>query len=867
LHYEIWELKKFEHIECEWPLFFTYLYLEALFHDDDKRAEHYREKIMNNCVQWRDGYPMLPEVYWVEGHNIDNEKRKPQSQHRRPNDNVPLIWAQSLFLIGEMIHDGIMDLDDIDPLQRRLKLLDGPDYCEYVQVVVCAENRSVAEKLEARMGDGFVVTYPSEARERHNIHFRRHADLERLFQGVGECHELGMSGRPKRPIGSLTTSRVYRLPSIASEIGKLCVFTCWTLDILDRDFYLNYDPHLYTRSVRNTLKYITENWRVQDTGNALPVVLLYFTADMLANTELLRLMSAFDRPDEVASPDALPLGRARPASVTHIKRAPREELTFDVTSPQHKKDGGETKLTAPTSPQHRGQQPHPSAADLPEVPAHSKAFVRVRLLSIDDLVSMKHTETVNVGYVRKEFHFHGPGIEDTPEMPMYYIPSCPTESQTCPWQRQNTKTKLDMLPEVSPLEEQLDVLQQVVKAQGLDSTNTGFSGQTGSPTVRKLVYEVLERAGRGDNWRVARKAAALLNLKFDRLSWAVSCLLVENGITVLLHDCNDPNSRNDTIWVVMTPELGNSHRVADMILERCEGNWQECILVQELLYHVARLARKTDLITNVHRLEINLLLRLLVKEAENMPSPVVKAAVGMLPPTLGGKVGEPIMSVDKAPARRTWSLRGMKSDALEATVLFGLQPYEVQQALTELLSKDKTGDFFVAAWTEQTGPELTFDPKFGILRELNGVISRVPADFYRNVWHLVADMKIEPKCGSRKVSHEAVLSMTEGELNFELTVEHFISGIKKPEFRQMVVELLQWLHKTYAGQFSKRNHHAELEVDKLVVKCKEQVVKDAIAEDAEFYEFKSDKEEWDTFYSIHPNTLVDIYHKCIPKLD
>ena len=34
LHYEPSELKLFEHIECEWPLFFTYLLLDAYYRGD-----------------------------------------------------------------------------------------------------------------------------------------------------------------------------------------------------------------------------------------------------------------------------------------------------------------------------------------------------------------------------------------------------------------------------------------------------------------------------------------------------------------------------------------------------------------------------------------------------------------------------------------------------------------------------------------------------------------------------------------------------------------------------------------------------------------------------------------------------------------
>lgn len=38
LHYEPAELEIFENIECEWPLFYCYLLLDALFNDDDEQV-------------------------------------------------------------------------------------------------------------------------------------------------------------------------------------------------------------------------------------------------------------------------------------------------------------------------------------------------------------------------------------------------------------------------------------------------------------------------------------------------------------------------------------------------------------------------------------------------------------------------------------------------------------------------------------------------------------------------------------------------------------------------------------------------------------------------------------------------------------
>ncbi len=45
LHYEPWELRMFDGIECEWPLFFTYLVLGACFDGDFAIAQKYMDQL------------------------------------------------------------------------------------------------------------------------------------------------------------------------------------------------------------------------------------------------------------------------------------------------------------------------------------------------------------------------------------------------------------------------------------------------------------------------------------------------------------------------------------------------------------------------------------------------------------------------------------------------------------------------------------------------------------------------------------------------------------------------------------------------------------------------------------------------------
>ena len=118
LHYNSGELAQFEHIESEWPLFFTYLLLDAAMRGDHQQAADYRQRLDALAIE-RDGQRLLPELYYVPAELITAEKANPGSQQRLPNANLPLVWAQSLYLLGQMLDDGLLNAADLDPLGRR----------------------------------------------------------------------------------------------------------------------------------------------------------------------------------------------------------------------------------------------------------------------------------------------------------------------------------------------------------------------------------------------------------------------------------------------------------------------------------------------------------------------------------------------------------------------------------------------------------------------------------------------------------------------------------------------------------------------------------------------------------------------------
>jgi len=270
LHYEPHELKQFEHIEAEWPLFFTYLLLNNLFLGKKLEADFYREALNGLTIE-QDGMALLPELYFVPAEKIAAERAQPGSQMRQPNENLPLVWAQSLFILGKLIQDSLLHPADIDPLGRRLRL--GKRYHRPVQIAVIAENLHVQERLDHVGIRAEVLQQVSPLRVSHS------RKLIELFSVLGRSFKLGMTGRPARRMRVLTTSRVYSLA------GKRVTFVP---QLLDRDdFYLNLDNVYLTRRLRSEIGFVHRYWREP----GMPLVTLWITCDMLNGADHAHLLN------------------------------------------------------------------------------------------------------------------------------------------------------------------------------------------------------------------------------------------------------------------------------------------------------------------------------------------------------------------------------------------------------------------------------------------------------------------------------------------------------------------------------------------------------------------------------------------------
>lgn len=270
LHYEDEELQQFEHIESEWPLFFAYLHLDCCLRGDSVGAAEYRAKLEAVLVQ-KDGYRLLPELYYVPEAAIVAEKAQPGSQARVPNQNVPLVWAQSLYLLGRMLVDGVLQPADIDPLGRRRHR---PQLEPVVQLVFLAED----EALQAELLAHGVITETCDDIAPVLVYLPH--DIAVAHGEVGSNPRLGLTGRSARALKTLTTSRFYKLR------GR--TVACLASFFVQQEFFLAYDLDFLVQRFESELAYLHRNW----TQVGRPTVTVLLTRNLLEadRTSFYRLM-------------------------------------------------------------------------------------------------------------------------------------------------------------------------------------------------------------------------------------------------------------------------------------------------------------------------------------------------------------------------------------------------------------------------------------------------------------------------------------------------------------------------------------------------------------------------------------------------
>ncbi|XP_055757283.1 phosphorylase b kinase regulatory subunit alpha, skeletal muscle isoform isoform X2 [Salvelinus fontinalis] len=617
LYYESAELKLFENIECEWPLFWTYLILDGVFTNSPEQVQEYRDALEGILIKQKDGICLLPELYSVPPDRVDEEYVNPHSVERVPLGKLPLKWGQSLYVLGSLLAEGFLAPGEIDPLNRRFSTIPKPDVV--VQVSILAENEEIQELL---MKNGIEVETIADI---HPIHVQPARVLSHIYARLGRNQRLGLTGRPYRRIGCLGTSKFYVIRN------TIFAFTPQFID--HQQFYLALDNQMIVDMLRTDLSYLSSRWRMtgrptvtfpisqtmltEDHSDLDPAVLAtlkklqdgYYGGARIQTGKLSEFLttSCFAKLSFLdASKDAGGMGREQDDDDDYGCFA-EHDMTFNGEADDLAQYLDQLLITANPS---RGSKVRGDSGGLDRFKA---AATKTK-----DMVSLMHKA--------KELHLHNAHLYLPTKLfrapqPSLHLTltdsSAPHTSQfpqvvvtsECNLPRDSSgdidyNSLVQLLRDTHSLPDQADILYILFKDKGME-WDTRLHGK--GSTVRSLLTDLYVKAGDLKHWGLIRMISGILRKKVEELDWACSDLLAhQKHLTVGL----PPEPREKTITAPIPPD-----KLAMLIDEASENNITIAILTQEIMVYLAMNMRtQPSLFSEMYRLRIGLIIQVMATE-------------------------------------------------------------------------------------------------------------------------------------------------------------------------------------------------------------------------------------------------------------
>ncbi|XP_034945410.1 probable phosphorylase b kinase regulatory subunit alpha isoform X2 [Chelonus insularis] len=785
LYYEPWELRMFENIECEWPLFFCYLILDYCFQENKSAVDDYTKALESIMIKAEDGMKLVPELYAVSADNVGAEYAEPGSQPREALGRCPFKWAQSLYILGKLLQEGFLAVGELDPLNRRLCSEKKPDVV--VQVVILAEDEEIREKIAQH--DIHVQTIAEVA----PIEVQPAKVLSHLYTYLGRNKKLGLSGRKSRDVGILSTSKLYSLND------KVFAFTPQLTDMTR--FYIASDYELMIDIFKGEINFLKSSWQnmlgrplvvmpiksVHLDQGKIPLAMIttmkklksgYINGtrvslgnmnDFLSTsciTNLSFLGSSEDGRPDTLNPQVQQyleehLMRSFPHRTDLLNRAAvksgknlRRRMSVKGAIKKTRSIAVEPEILGMT-----GEDRRPST-----------------ILTVNPFIEVTDTSsatTAPAAVPTAEQSLRTPSPEATIEDVMVW------KSSTKPRIRHASETQyadteveelMAMLRETESLEEQGDILQYLVDSQGLQF-NTGML-ENGHPVlVKDLLKGVYEKACQQKMWGLVRHTAGMLGKRVEDLAKAVTDLLVrQKQVTVGM----PPNNEH----TIVAPLPENELRA---LIHLAYGDDEStAMLTQELLVYLAMFIRtEPQLFHEMLRLRVGLIIQVMATELSR---------------TLictGEEASEHLLNL--SPFEMKNLLHHIMSGKEFAISSVGRGNFSVISCKSNRVSKkSQIGGFLNVDSTEGNDMEPDRQGQWLRRRRLDGALNRVPRDFYPRVWQVLErcqGLVIEGKVLPPNLTQE----MTSGELKFALAVETVLNTIPQPEYRQLIVEALMVL--------------------------------------------------------------------------
>uniref|UniRef100_A0A667YIZ1 Phosphorylase b kinase regulatory subunit n=1 Tax=Myripristis murdjan TaxID=586833 RepID=A0A667YIZ1_9TELE len=796
LYYESAELKLFENIECEWPLFWTYLILDGIFINSPEQVQEYQEALEGILIKQKDGVRLVPELYSVPPEKVDEEYMNPHSVERIPLGKCPLKWGQSLYILGNLLAEGFLAPGEIDPLNRRFSTIPKPDVV--VQVSVLAENEEIKELL---LKNGIEVETVADI---HPIHVQPSRVLSHIYARLGRNQRLGLTGRPYRRVGVLGTSKFY--------IIRNTIFSFTPQFIDHQQFYLALDNKMIVEMLRTDLSYLSSRWRMtgrptvtfpisqtmltEDHSDLDPAVLAtlkklqdgYFGGARIQTGKLSEFLttSCFAHLSFLDGKGSGSMGRHD------------DEYDDDDDDDDDESDDGRcyAKRSADDLAQYLDHLLAHSAPKRIQPQTRGLGKFRAVAAKTREMVSFKNkaqdlnVHNVNMYLPNKLFRSPQPSLNLN-----FSDSSAAQESQVlvtteCTIPRDASgaidyNALVQLLKDTQNLQDQADILYILFKDKGMD-WDTRLHGK--GSTVRSLLTELYEKAGELKHWGLIRMISGMLRKKMEELDWACSDLLShQKHLTVGL----PPEPREKTITAPVPPD-----QLVALIDEASEGNLTVAILTQEIMVFLAMSMRtQPSLFSEMFRLRVGLIIQVMATElaqslncsgeeaTESLMSMSPSELKNLLHHILSGKEFGVQRSANHTPAisiHHLGNVGATKSERAGISKLKSDMKMQTEPKLSQKTKKKKTS--FPVAKDTRHGQWLR-------RRRLDGALNRVPVGFYQKVWRILQ------KCHGLSIEGFVLPSsttreMTPGEIKFSVHVETVLNRVPQPEYRQLLVEAI-----------------------------------------------------------------------------
>ncbi|KAJ8247295.1 hypothetical protein GJAV_G00244650 [Gymnothorax javanicus] len=302
-YYKPAEMKLFDGIECEFPIFFIYMMIDGVFRGNSAQVKEYQELLASVIFQCPDGHAIIPKYYHVPADFVEAEQKKHGSQKRFPSntggDGRLFLWGQAMYNIAKLLVEGLISPKDLDPIRRYVPPEEQRNVSMRYSNQGPIENDAVihvALIAESQRLQVFLSTYGIQTQTPQQvepIQIWPQQELVKLYPAccrsadmeVGGCpsgcgwnseglrsrivswlrmRKLGLSGRPERPVGCIGTCKIYRI------LGKTVV--CYPIVFDLSDFYMSQDVMLLIDDIKNALQFVKQCWKMS--GRPLFLVLI-----------------------------------------------------------------------------------------------------------------------------------------------------------------------------------------------------------------------------------------------------------------------------------------------------------------------------------------------------------------------------------------------------------------------------------------------------------------------------------------------------------------------------------------------------------------------------------------------------------------